>query len=265
MKTRFLTLLATLTISFIGNANQLKVSDNHTTHLLCPDVVTYVNAGNFDLIHAEIIPELPTVVRIKAGRPFEGETSLTVVCRENIYSFKVTYSSTCALNLELIRFRGDKLTERYGSTVPLYRITAYANQMLLQKRNIFNRGKTQYGVEFRLTTIGIKENLLFMQFSVTNHSNINYQTENIQFMIRDRKNKRAANVQSYPVTPDYISNETRTIAPETTSNVVVAFKTFNIPGRRIMETTLIEKVDGHTGRNLSFGIKNKDILKGASL
>ncbi len=261
MKTLLFIIFTSLANPFADATNQLEVSDNQTTHLLCPDVVTYVNAGNLDLIHVEIIPELPSVVRIKAARPFEGESSLTVVCRDNIYSFKAVYSTTCDLNLELTQFRADKLTERYGSTVPMYRVKAWADQMQLQKRTIFNRGESEYGIAFKITGIGIKENLLFMQFTVTNHTNIIYKMEDVKFMIRDKKKKKAVNVQAYPVTPEYFSHNALFIAPGTTMSLVVAFKTFTIPGRRAMEVSLFEKTGGHTGRNLSFDIKNKDILK----
>jgi len=57
MKT-FLVILISLVSSITFAQNRLTVSDTKTSHLVCPDKVQYVQAGDYSIVQAEVVPEL---------------------------------------------------------------------------------------------------------------------------------------------------------------------------------------------------------------
>ena len=89
MKKIVFMLVVVMTQITLNGQNFIHVSESKATHLICPEKVTYLQTGDHSCILAEIVPEHPSLVRIKAATQFEGETSLTLVCAGKVYSVLV--------------------------------------------------------------------------------------------------------------------------------------------------------------------------------
>ncbi len=246
--------------------NNLKVSDTKTSHLVCPDKVSYVQAGDYSIIQAEIVPELSNLVRIKATQPFEKPTSLTIVCADHIYSFELTYGNDAPITYPIESFESQKAMTFSGKIMPDYLLKDLCDQVLKKHRHQFHKRKAKKdGIEVRLNSISLKNDALFFEVEINNKTNMAYDVESFNFWITDRKKAKATNVQEYQVFPQYQRNKVQRIPGEVTVREVFVMEKMTIPDDRILKIELGEKALGNTGRKLSFNLKNKDILKARKL
>lgn len=247
-------------------SDTLKISDTKTSHLVCPDKVSYVQAGDYSLVQAEVVPELSNLVRIKATRPFDKETSLTVVCNDRIYSFELCYGNDAQITYPVEAFRSQDAKTFFGKLMPDYLLKDLGDQVLDKHRKNYCKRKTEKdGIRFRLNSITLKNDALFFELEIKNKTQIAYDVESFHFWITDKRQTKATNVQEYQITPDYQRNKVSRIPGETTVREVFVFEKMTIPDGRILKIELNEKALGNTGRKLSFNLKNKDILKARKL
>lgn len=249
-----------------ATTNTLKVSDTKTSHLVCPDKVNYVQAGDYSIVQAEIVPELSNLIRVKAVQPFEKPTSLTVVCADRIYSFELQYGNDAPITYPIETFDSQKAMTFSGKMMPDYLLKDLCDQVLDQHRHKFRKRKSEKdGIRVRLNSISLKNDALFFELQITNKTNMAYDVESFNFWITDKKKAKATNVQEYQVFPQYQQNKVQRIPGEVTVREVFVIEKMTIPDERILKIELNEKALGNTGRKLSFNLKNKDILKARSL
>lgn len=266
----FLIILICSLIQITANAqnilNILKVSDSKTSHLVCPDKVVYVQAGDYSLVLAEIIPELSNLIRIKALQAFEKQTSLTVVCANRIYSFVVEYGEDAPITYPLESFESQKAMTYSGKLMPDHVLKDLCDQVLDKHRKNYRKRKAEKdGIKIRLNSISLKNDALFFELRITNKTNMAYDVENFNFWITDKRINKATNVQEYQVFPQYQRHVVQRIPGEVTVREVFVIEKMTIPDQRILKIEMNEKALGNTGRKLSFNLKNKDILKAKSL
>jgi conjugative transposon TraN protein len=246
--------------------NNLKVSDTKTSHLVCPDKVNYVQAGDYSIVQAEIVPELSNLIRVKAVQPFEKTTSLTVVCADHIYSFELSYGNDAPITYPIESFESQRAMTFSGQLMPDYLLKDLCDQVLEKHRHQFHKRKAKKdGIEVRLNSISLKNDALFFELQVTNKTNMAYDVESFNFWITDKKKAKATNVQEYQVFPQYQRNKVQRIPGEVTVREVFVMEKMTIPDQRILRIELGEKALGNTGCKLSFNLKNKDILKARKL
>lgn len=249
-----------------ATTNILKVSDTKTSHLVCPDKVSYVQAGDYSLVQAEVVPELSNLVRIKAAQPFDKPTSLTVVCADHIYSFELSYGNDAPITYPIESFESQQAMTFSGKLMPDYVLKELCDQVLEKHRHQFHKRKAEKDkIKVRLNSISLKNDALFFELEITNKTNMAYDVESFNFWITDKKKVKATNVQEYQVFPQYQHNKVQRIPGEVTIREVFVMEKMTIPDQRILRIELGEKAMGNTGRKLSFNLKNKDILKARKL
>jgi conjugative transposon TraN protein len=250
----------------VSAQNILKISDSKTSHLVCPDKVSYVQAGDYTLVQAEVVPELSNLIRIKALQPFEKPTSLTVVCADRIYSFELQFGNDAPITYPIDTFDSQRALTFSGKMMPDYLLKDLCDQVLDQHRHNFRKRKTEKdGIKVRLNSISLKNDALFFELQITNKTNMAYDVESFNFWITDKKKSRATNVQEYQIFPEYQQNKVQRIYGDVTVREVFVIQKMTIPDQRILKIEMGEKALGNTGRKLSFNVKNKDILKAKSL
>jgi len=266
MKTFLIILICTMIQISVNAQNILKISDSKTSHLVCPDKVKYVQAGDYSIIQAEVVPELANMVRVKAVQPFDKSTSLTIVCADRIYSFELQYGNDAPITYPIETFDSQKAMTFSGKMMPDYVLKDLSDQVLDQHRHKFRKRKTEKdGIKIRLNSIHLKNDALFFELQITNKTNMAYDVESFNFWITDKKKAKATNVQEYQVFPQYQQNKVQRIPGEVTVREVFVIEKMTIPDQRILKIELNEKALGNTGRKLSFNLKNKDIMKAKSL
>ena len=246
--------------------NILKISDTKTSHLVCPDKVKYVQAGDYSLVQAEVVPELSNMVRVKALQPFEKQTSLTVVCADRIYTFELQYGNDAPITYPVETFASQQAMTFSGKMMPDYVLKDLCDQVLDKHRHQFRNRKTKKdGIKIRLNSIYLKNDALFFELQITNKTNMAYDVESFNFWITDQRRAKATNVQEYQVCPQYQRHQVQRIPGDVTVRDVFVIEKMTIPDQRILKIELNEKALGNTGRKLSFNLKNRDILKAKSL
>ena len=246
-------------------ANQISVNENKVIHIVCPNPVSYVQVGNHEKLIAEALNDYPNIVRVKATVIFKDTTSLSLVCDDRLYTFDVGYQKDCPLQYKLNRFKGHPIYDIYGITLPLDKILEAMKQLELQKVRKRIEKVNAAQIRFSLTDIKVKHDLLFVKIHIRNNSNIIYQSGAPTFMMRDKKPKKAANVQEYLIEPEHTSHQELSILPKDETCIVMAFKTFTVPKHKIVEVSLKEMTKSYTGRDLKISFSNKTIVKAKRL
>lgn len=245
--------------------NDLPVCESKATHLVCPDRVSYLQVGAPSLILAEVVPELPNLVRIKAAKPFEKQSSLTLVCAGRIYTLILDYGDTQEITCQLEDFYSAKAGSFSGGIMPGYILKELSDQILRKNnRQIKGIKAKKDGIKFRLNTIHQKDDCLFLEVGITNNTNLTYQVDGFYFWIDDKRQLKATNTQEYPVNPICQHYNIKVIPGNTTLREVFVLPKLILPDKRILRLEMLEKALGNTGRKLALDIKNKDILEAKS-
>ena len=248
--------------------NRLAITESKATHLVCPDRVSYLQVGDPALILAEIVPELPNLIRIKATGAFEKQSSLTVVCAGRIYSLILEYGDEDIqkITFHLEAFHSEKAGSYSGGMMPDYVLKSLSDQILSKhKSHVKKRKAEKDGIQLKLKNICLKNDALFFEVQITNKTNLNYDVESFHWWIDDKNQHKATNVQEYQVFPAYQRYDVKVIPAKTTIREVFVLPKLTIPDQRVLQIELLEKALGNTGRKLSLEVKNKDILKARSL
>jgi len=242
--------------------NILKLSDKKSVHVVCLDKVLYVRCGDDSSIEAEILPELSNIVRVKALLPFEGQTSVTIVCAGRIYSVAAQFGNCEVLIYQLESLPSEKAFPFSGKLMPDESLKGISDQILSGKENhTIHRRIRKNGLQMEVSGICIKGDALFLEVQVTNCTNMAFDVEAFSFWIADKRQQKATNVQEYQLTPDYARiNLKRVPARESASEVFVIEK-LTIPDKRVLRIEMIEKSTGNTGRKLTLELKNRDLRK----
>lgn len=266
MKTFFI-ILAILSVSNLTTAqDDIPVCVNKTTHLVCQDRVSYLQVGDPSLILAEVVPGLPNLVRIKAAKPFDKESSLTLVCAGRIYSLILRYNDTEKITYNLESFQSEKAGNYSGGMMPGYVLKNLSDQILLKRKTHIHRRKVEKdGITLQLKNIYLKNDALFFEVVFTNETTLAYDVEGFHCWITDKRQQKATNVQEYQIFPCYQRYDVKTIPAGTTIREVFVLPKLTIPDKRILRIEMLEKALGNTGRKLSLEVKNKDILKACKL
>ncbi|MBS2101268.1 DUF4138 domain-containing protein, partial [Carboxylicivirga linearis] len=214
---------------------------------------------------AEPLEHYPHVLRFKALQEFEGKCSMSLICNGRLYCFEVGYSSDLILIADINHFKGDLL----GSIACSELAPDQTEQCIKSIRQKKIRSKVEQttvdNIEFALDEIGVKKDLIFIRLSIKNSSNIIYSTQNLLFLMQDKKTKKASNSQEYPIYPVKVAGDFKSIEPGDRATVVVVFKAFTIPEHKTVRIILKEESDSFTGRDMNLDIKNKAITKAKEL
>lgn len=249
----------------VNAQNQIEICQNKITHLIAEEKITYLQVGDPDKMIAEVVPEQPNMVRVKAVDDFDGESSLTVVSANRSYSLFVKYSDGNKISYKLEEFLGEKAGDLNIGPVPEYLLKEYCSQILNDGNQKPVRLRTKKdGIIFRLRNLYLKQDLLFFELEITNTTNIVLDLGAIHWWIDDKKRLKATNVQEYQVEELYRHYKWDRIPSKTTLREVVVLPKFIVPDKRILKIELLEKALGNTGRKLTLEVKNKAILKAQS-
>ncbi len=243
----------------------LYVSESKVTHLVCPDKVSYLQAGDANLLLAEVVSTQPNLIRVKAIDNFEMESSLTVVCDGKIYSLLVRYRDTCEICYELESF----LPENAEAQIPGlsdYGFKKTSIQLLAKPQgNISLRSSKENKVKLSLKNIYQQGGALYFELQITNTSNLPFKVESYYWWIKDGKRMKATNTQEYRLAPLYQHYGLKIIPAGESIREVFVLQGLFLPDKRILQLELLEDALGNTGRKLSLGIKNRHLLKAKGL
>ena len=187
---------------------------------------------------------------MKAASKQFAETNLSVVTGDgNVYEFTVNYTpqpSVLVLHLP---------TNKKAT------ISAYANAILNNPPRRIS--KVEHGaVITKLSGIYIKDDVIYYQLEIHNHSPLDFDIELLKFFITDKKRSKRSSVQENELLPLYVAGNRSKVEAYNFSVMVVALDKFTIPDAKFLRIQLMEK---NGGRHFNLKVYNGQILKARML
>lgn len=223
----------------------LSISTDKTTSLIFPFPIKYVDRGTRDIL-VQPVKEDERILLVKAASKQFAETNLSVVTGDgNVYEFTVNYTplpSVLVLHLP----PNKKAT-----------ISAYANAILNNPPRRIS--KLEHGtVITKLSGIYIKDDVIYYQLEIHNHSPLDFDIELLKFFITDKKRSKRSSVQENELVPLYVAGNRSKVKAYNFSVIVVALDKFTIPDAKFLRIQLMEK---NGGRHFNLKVYNQQILK----
>ncbi len=248
MKTFILLFLA---ICNVAMAQQpLSITTDKTTSLIFPFPIKYVDRGTKDVL-VQPVKENEKILLVKAAVKQFPETNLSVVTSDgNVYSFIVNYKEQ----------PGILVYELPANTKA--GISTYANGILDNKEKVRGVRDKSWAVEASIIGIYIKDNVIYYQLLLCNHSPIDYDIDVLRFYIRDKKKGNRTAAQENDCIPLYVAGNSKQVKAYSFSVVVTALEKFTIPDAKLLRVQIMEK---NGGRHLRLKLTNSKIVKAVLL
>lgn len=223
----------------------LAVTTDKTTSLIFPFPIKYVDRGTKDVI-VQPVKEDERILLVKAASKQFPETNLSVVTGDgNVYEFTVNYAAQPAVLV--MHLPPNKKTT----------LSSYANAILNNppKRIV----KVEHGgVTTKLSGIYIKDDVIFYQIEIHNHSPLDFDIDQLKFHIVDKKKNKRTALQENELAPLHVAGNKTKVKAYNFSVIVVALDKFTIPEAKFLGIQLMER---NGGRHFNLKVYNGQILK----
>ena len=238
----------------------LGITNAKTTHLIFPYAIKSVDRGSREVL-AQKAPGVDNILLVKAGSLNFPETNLSVITADGrFYSFLVVYAPQPASFS--YSFAHNPQPEEPIALLPFDSNEAYLAQLAakiaLKDRTIYGVKDAQYQVRLQLKGLYTREEVIFCQLEIRNHSPIGYATDRLRFYIRDKQQARRTAAQEILLTPLSQYGEAATIPAYSRQVLVFALPKFTIPDQKYLVIQLLEK---NGGRHIALKVPHRTLLK----
>lgn len=228
----------------------LSITTGKTTSLIFPFPVNHVDRGTKEVL-VQIVPENKNILLVKAATKNFVSTNLSVITEDgSLYGFTVDYKDDLENWIYYLPERNKVSTATYAA-------------------HIIDNPQTMHGIKDKrwdmnaiVSGIYIKDNTIYYQIKLDNHSTIDYDIDFLRFYIRDKKKARRTAIQENEMTPLHVSGNTKLVRAASSSVIVVALQKFTIPDAKFLAIEINEK---NGGRNLLLKVGNRKIIKATPL
>lgn len=266
MRYLFISLFCFFISMSLAGQNKITINENKVIHLISKEKITYLQVGNPDLVLAEIVSEHSNLARIKAVKTYEGESSITLVSGDKLYTISLLFGEAKETAFQLDSFKAMKADLYQGSLMSKESLKKTCRYILSQKKKHIRKSKSKNdGICLRLRNIYLLDDALFFELEINNKTNMAYDVEGFKWWIDDKKRLKATNTQEYQVHPKFQYEELKRIPAKSKAREVFILPKFTIADKRILRIELLEKALGNTGRKLSLELKNRDVLRAKRL
>ncbi|WP_460983570.1 conjugative transposon protein TraN [Spirosoma fluminis] len=261
---------------------------NKTVSIIFPTAVRSVDLGSRSIM-ADKAADVENVLKVKAAQIGFNETNFSVMTADGtFYSFVVNYNETpavLALNLTASstsqplrtaepitladRSQPINSTDTQDGNIQFAGVKAtqsdivYNSDRILHYRGWGRRGAEANKLKAQLRGLYVNDNVLYYRLVISNRSNLNYDIDYVRYFVVDSKTAKLTARQEIELQPIYVHNEAiTTVRGHQRIERVYAFQRFTIPNSKQL---LIQIGEQNGGRNLSFIVENKDIMKAKPL
>lgn len=245
---------------FKMESDSLAIAYSKTTSIVFPFAIKSVDRGSQEVL-VQKVKGLENVLMIKAAQKGFFQTNLTVVTADGkLYSFVLSYDESCPqLNLTLNKEKPEVQEIYFSSeTGNEENIQKYSKLAFYDKKKLRGEKEIKYNIEFQLSGIFIREDVMYYRINVTNNSKISYDIDQLRFFIRDTKKVRRTASQEIEITPIYILNNAVKIDGQAENTFVFALSKFTIPEQKHLAIQLMEK---NGGRHVELHVKNTKLVQ----
>ena len=247
----------------------LQISNQKTTHLIFPFSILSVDRGSTDVL-VQKAEAVDNVLQVKAAKEHFCPTNLTVITGDGkLYSFILNYSiDPWPLTLRLMKqsldigMRDLSLVTLAGPGNNEAAVQSTSAAVAAFSRTIWGVGNRKLGMGIKLIGLYSRENLLYAQLMITNHSHISYDVDQFRFYIKDKQQGRRTASQETEQIPLYIYGNPTVVKADTSQRIVVVLSKFTIPDKKLF---IIELTEKNGGRNLRLKIHNRRLMQSSLL
>lgn len=234
------------------------INKDVSTHIISPEPVSYV-----DFSVPDIAGDLPqnNTIRIKPTK--EGKSGvITIVGERYLTQYLLVYSSDLSkvYSRYNIPYTDMKSYVNPESQMTRSQMFDYGYQMVISKNKFYNVSTKKFGLRTTLNNIYTMDRYFFIDISILNKTNIQYDIEHITWRIEDKKKSKATNFQSIEINPIMEVLKDRSFK-KNYRNVFV-FEKFSFPEEKVLVLEIDEKQI--SGRVIRLEIEYKDILNADS-
>lgn len=235
------------------------IGREETLHIVSPEPIRYVDIST----HA-ISGDLPVsnVLRLKvipdsAAYLDQGGSTLTIIGESFIAQYRLVYLPWASVSAQVSILPGHTRPldiPGVGLTTPELR--QHALSLLTMRKGAPIRKADDYGIRATLNRVYTIGDLVLLDVTYRNQTNLSYDIDELRFKIEDRKITKASNVQSIEIKPVWQLYPTGSFKKNYRNIYVLKKATF--PANKVLNVELTEKQI--SGRTITLKIKYRDIL-----
>lgn len=249
-----------ITSKDIINSTEMEVSDIHTTHIILPSQVGDIAIGHDEVI-SEKAEDIDNIVKVKSvvdeNEEF-FETSITVVTVDgHIYPMIVNYAKN-PKEMSISFSDGGNALFR-GVNVNDENMRKMSEWIIRKGQYINDLGREDYKTVFQLYSVFTDQDIIAFHLHAKNSSKIDYSIDFVKAYIADKKEEKKTAMQEEEIYPiySYYSGDNKVIHGRSGMDIVIFYKKFTIPKKRILYFELFEE---NGGRHIKFTAPNKTII-----
>lgn len=259
----------------VSDLPEIEITEGINLHIISPEPIQYV-----DLSTEKLTGDLPStnIARIKiTDHPDSDEKGkinipsvfvngntigiITVVAQSFIAQYKVVHRNQDNLNtitnihIQPEAMQPVEFDKMVFSDLELRKFAMDIIQKKSEKNPI--REEKNLKLSFQLNNVYVMSAYIFLDMTIKNNSNLNYDIEDLKFSLEDKKIHKATNNQSVDLTPILELNPQKHFR-KNFRNIYV-FKKFTYPNSKVMMIRLIE--EQLSGRTIEMKVNYSEILK----
>lgn len=238
----------------------IEVSDVRTTHIILPAKVADIAIGHDEII-SEKAETIDNIVKIKSvvGETEEFfETSVTVVTVDgNVYPMTATYAKKPK---EMsISFSEETNALFRGVNVNDENMLKMSKWIIEKGQYINDLGREDQKLIFQLYSVFTDQDVIAFHLHAINSSKIDYPIDFVKAYIADKKEAKRTAIQEEEIYPiySYYSSADKVIQGKDRIDIVLFYKKFTIPKKRVLYFEMFEE---NGGRQIKFTAPNKTII-----
>lgn len=120
----------------------------------------------------------------------------------------------------------------------------YCEKLVTAKRKIYYLSDRLFKMSLQVRGIYIREEVLFFQVAICNHSHLNYDVDSIRLYIADTQKPKNGHVQAIALPPLYVYGNARVIRGKTREMCVIVLPKFTLPASKRLVMQVLEKNGG---------------------
>lgn len=231
------------------------INKDVSTHFIALEEISYVDISN-NMIVGDI--PIGNVLRLKPIE--EGANGIVTIVTESYFvQYMLVYTDELDKvytrhNIQYSELRSLMNPEKVLTKADMY---DYAGKMFVQKKRYYDVSTVSKRLKVTLNNIYTVDKYFFIDLSLKNRSNIQFDIDQIRFKVEDKRMTKATNLQSVEIKPiiTYLDDNS---FKKNYRNIFV-FEKFTFPEDKVFSIEISEKQI--SGRTILLRISYADVLR----
>lgn len=231
------------------------INKDVSTHFIALEEISYVDISN-NMIVGDI--PIGNVLRLKPIE--EGANGIVTIVTESYFvQYMLVYTDELDKvytrhNIQYSELRSLMNPEKVLTKADMY---DYAGKMFVQKKRYYDVSTVSKRLKVTLNNIYTVDKYFFIDLSLKNRSNIQFDIDQIHFKVEDKRMTKATNLQSVEIKPiiTYLDDNS---FKKNYRNIFV-FEKFTFPEDKVFSIEISEKQI--SGRTILLRISYADVLR----